>query len=99
MAQTEQDREWAEIVGWVLGLLGVAFLWKQKVRPWLDDQWGALQKGDSASVLGTSWDMADLVGLGALVVVLVVAVTLVRRSLRAKRAERKAARQQDEGRR
>lgn len=97
MAQTEQDREWGIVAAWVLGLLAVAFLWKQKVRPWLNEQWGALSKGESASILGMTWDVTDFVGLGALVLVLVVAVTLIRRSFRAKQAERRAAREQREG--
>ena len=97
MAQTEQDREIGIVAAWILGLLAVAFLWKQKIRPWMNDQWAALSNGESASILGVTWDLTDFVGLGALVLVLVVAVTLIRRSFKAKRAERRAAREQREG--
>lgn len=97
MAQTEQDREIGIVAAWVLGLLAVAFLWKQKIRPWMNDQWAALSDGEGASILGMTWDVTDFVGLGALVLVLVVVVTLIRRSFKAKRAERRAAREQREG--
>lgn len=97
MAQTEQDRELGIVAAWILGLLAVAFLWKQKVRPWMNDQWAALSNGESASILGVAWDVTDFVGLGALVLVLVVSVTLIRRSFKAKQAERRAAREQREG--
>lgn len=97
MAQTEQDREIGIVAAWILGLLAVAFLWKQKIRPWMNDQWAALSNGENASILGMTWDVADFVGLGALVLVLVVSVTLIRRSFKAKRAERRAAREQREG--
>src|SRR5690625_7310897 len=97
MAQTEQDRELGIVAAWILGLLAVAFLWKQKVRPWMNDQWPALSNGESASILGVTWDVTDCVGLGALVLVIVGSGARIRRSVKAGRAARRAAQEAREG--
>lgn len=101
MSASEQDREWAIIAGGIMALLAVGALWKTRLRPWLDQQWGALQDGDSMSALGTTWDTTDLVGLGILLVVLLVIGLWLRgryrlARVRAERRKQEKAREREE---
>lgn len=91
---TEEDREWAMIAGGIVALLAAGTLWKTKLRPWLDQQWGALRDGDSMSVLGTTWDTTDLVGLGAFLVVLLVIGLWLRGRYRLARARSERRKQE-----
>lgn len=96
MAQTETDKEIAEVVGMVAGVAFAAWLWKAKVRPWLDSTWAALGKGESFTIGSTSWDSTDLVGLGALVLVAVVGYIAVRRRMRRAKARREMRKRERE---
>lgn len=100
MAQTETDKELGEIVGALMGVAALAYLWKAKLRPWLDHTWASLGRGDTFTIGGTSWDSTDLIGLGAIVLVAVVVFLAARRKMReraARRAERKREREQERG--
>lgn len=91
--QTGSGDDLADLGVWILAAVVVGAVWKGKVRPWLDSTWASLRSsGGGLSVGGMSWDTTDLVGIGALVLVLGIVIYAVRK----KRKRKKAARTRDE---
>lgn len=91
--QTGSGDDLADLAVWILAAVVIGSVWKAKVRPWLDSTWSSLSSdGGGLSVAGTSWDTTDLVGIGALVLVLGIVIHVLRK----KRKSKKAARTRDE---
>lgn len=94
--QSDPNKELTELILVLVGLAAVAALWKAKIRPWLDDTWASLGRGESFQIGSTSWDTTDLIGLGALAVAVVAAFLIIRSRLRLQRARRERRKREKE---
>lgn len=87
--QRDSDQTWHEFLYWGLGLAGLVALkqlWTSRISPWIETMWGDAAAGSGVAVpLVGSLDRADIVGIGALVLVLGVAIAVLLRRVSRRR--------------